>query len=185
MSRCCGGDLLAIARLCEAYRSTATDSNVDDVWIDDGLTPGLVIKEERRPEINMSMSTMGKKKMNRWQAALLAGLVVAGGVVAVPQAASAATVTTTSTVCTSYASSCAKTKTARHGLIVFEADEQGFRKVNRSYTVKTTGGRTLCSGTITVNSGNPRQCKTGSYRGNVKLSIRKQEDHSMKIYATS
>ncbi|MFK0403093.1 hypothetical protein ACIQTT_12235 [Microbacterium sp. NPDC090225] len=129
----------------------------------------------------MSMKT---NKKNRWVGLALAALFVAGGVVAMPQAASAATVTTNSTTCTSHASTCSKTKTARHGLIVFNATDPWMNKHSQRYTVKTDSGRMLCSGSITVNGG-ARQCLTGSHRGNVKVTISKQESRSIRISATS
>lgn len=119
----------------------------------------------------MSMTT---KKKNRWAALALAALVVAGGTVAVPQAASAATRT-----CGGDAYSCSTTVQAK-GKITIRAIDTTYRTKSKSYTVKTLGGTTMCSGKITVNGGS-KACYLGGYKGKVKITVSKDWSPGMRI----
>ncbi|MFJ2367737.1 hypothetical protein [Microbacterium sp. NPDC087665] len=123
---------------------------------------------------------MTKKKTSRWQALMLAGLVLAGGAVAVPNAATAAPVKSSSQMCSTSVKSCSHTVRAKN--------EVWFRVVSPgasptlSYTVKTISGRVLCRGTITPNHGN-RSCWFGTYTGSVTIKTTKHTTW-LKIYAT-
>ena len=91
------------------------------------------------------MLTKTKKKANRWQALALAALVLAGGSIAVPQAANASTIHTKD--CSWDASVC-KTRvtvkktgaSTRHLYIRFSTPSSGYRVVDLSR------GKVLCKG---------------------------------------
>lgn len=119
----------------------------------------------------MSMTTMSKNdttkaKKSRWAALALAALVMAGGTVAVPQAASAATKT-----CGGDSYSCSTTVSAKSKITIRVIDTS-YNKKSKSYTVKTAGGTTMCSGKITVNGGS-KACYLGGYKGKVKITVSK------------
>ena len=118
----------------------------------------------------MSMKT----KKNRWAAIALAALVVAGGTLAVPQAASAATKT-----CGDDSYSCSATVQAK-SKITIRAIDTTYAKKSKSYTVKTPGGTTMCSGKITVNGGS-KACYLGGYKGKVKITVAKDWFPGMRI----
>lgn len=118
----------------------------------------------------MSMKT----KKNRWAAIALAALVVAGGTVAVPQAASAATKT-----CGWDGYSCTMT-TSDSGSITFRAYDSWGNTYSTRYTVKTGGGRTLCSGKITVNGGS-KTCSLSGHSGTVRITVSKEWSKNLRI----
>lgn len=128
----------------------------------------------------MSMTTMGKKKMNRWQAALLAGVVLAGGALAVPQAASAASGTKT---CGNDGYSCSTTVTAKKGHLSFRVVDAPYTKGSTSYTVKMANGSKLCSGKITFN-GASKTCSTYGYKGKVTISVSKGWSSGVRILSS-
>lgn len=119
----------------------------------------------------MSMKT---EKKNRWAALALAALVVAGGTVAVPQAASAATRT-----CGGDGYSCSTTVQSKSRIDI-RAIDTTYRTKSKSYTVKTLGGTTMCSGKITVNGGS-KACYLGGNRGKVKITVAKGWSPGMRI----
>lgn len=119
----------------------------------------------------MSMTTMSKTdttkaKKSRWAALALAALVLAGGTVAVPQAASAATKT-----CGVDSSICSTTVQSKYKLSIRVVDTS-YRKHTQRYTVTSAGGTKMCSGTITVN-GASKACYLGGYKGKVKVTVTK------------
>ncbi len=118
----------------------------------------------------MSMTTITKKnsmkKTGRWQAALLAGLVLAGSV-AVPQAATAAN--KTQAHCGSASSTTCQLTTKANGAIHFRVTANVSRTKAMPYTVKTSSGRTLCSGT--TKTGSLKICSF-RYSGTVKVSVK-------------
>lgn len=120
------------------------------------------------------------KKKGRWQAALIAGLVLVGSV-AVPQAAGAASTTES---CSSYFTpgDCAVWVNAKND-VEFRISSTAPRGAHR-YTVRTPGGRLLCSGTITPNQNFSRNCWFGTYTGKVKITIQKKHGAPIKIHAT-
>jgi hypothetical protein len=127
----------------------------------------------------MSMTTMAKTdrtkaKKSRWAALALAALVVAGGSVAVPQAASAATKT-----CGADGYSCSTTVSAKSKITIRAIDTSN-RTKSKSYTVKTLGGTTMCSGKITVNGGS-KACYLGGYKGKVKITVSKDWSAGARI----
>lgn len=111
----------------------------------------------------MSMKT----KKNRWAAIALAALVVAGGTVAAPQAASAYTQTAT---CAKWFSTdqCATYVNAKKS-VKFRLSTDSNQGSHR-YTVRTPGGRLLCKGDIAPNAGS-RSCWFGTYTGRVKITV--------------
>ncbi|MBQ3358395.1 MAG: hypothetical protein IJG47_05785 [Microbacterium sp.] len=115
-----------------------------------------------------------KTKKNRWAAIALAALVVAGGTVAAPQAASAATKT-----CGGDGYSCSTTVQAK-SKITIRAIDTSYAKKSKSYTVKTLGGTTMCSGKIVVNGGG-KACHLGGYKGKVKITVSKDWFPGMRI----
>ena len=121
----------------------------------------------------MSMTTIGHgrkeatKKKGRWQALLLAGLVLASAV-AVPQAASAVT---QSKGCYIGSTSCSlKVKTLDHRILL-TTSSYGINTEAR-YTVRTNGGKLLCNGTI-KHGGSTKGCYFPNYDGAVKVTISK------------
>lgn len=125
----------------------------------------------------MSMKT---KTTRRWQAVALAALVIAGSV-AVPQAADAATARSVSKTCSSWSQpACTLTVKAKNEVWFRVATDSGDPRV--SYTVRTAGGRLLCSGKVTTNHGNAR-CWFGTYTGTVKITTTKPSS-VLKIFAS-
>lgn len=123
---------------------------------------------------------MNTKTKNRWQAVALAALVIAGSV-AVPQAADAATARSVSKSCTLWSQShCTLTVKAKNEVWFRVTTNSHDPRV--SYTVKTTGGRLLCRGSVTTNRGNAR-CWFGTYTGTVKITTTKPSS-VLKIYAS-
>ncbi|MGN7966336.1 hypothetical protein ACTJKK_09680 [Microbacterium sp. 22179] len=107
------------------------------------------------------------KKKGRWQAILLAGLVLAGSV-AVPQAANAVT---TTQGCYFGPTSCSvKVKTSQHRILL-TTTSYGINTEAR-YTVRTNGGKLLCKGTI-KHGGSTKGCYFPNYDGAVKVTISK------------
>lgn len=111
------------------------------------------------------MSMMTNTKKNRWQAVALAALVLAGSV-AVPQAADAATKKQVN--CTSYQAGTCKVTTKANGVIHFRVTTNANR-TSMPFTVKTSSGRTLCSGKAA--SGQLRICSF-NYSGKVTVSVK-------------
>lgn len=129
----------------------------------------------------MSMTTMTKnntaKKKGRWQAVLLAGLVLVGSV-AVPQAADAATKSTT---CSKWYSSsdCAVWVTPKgHLNVLIKTDSD---KTHR-FTVRAANGRLLSNGML--QSGERTQVYLAGYTGKVKITIQDRWGVQEKIVAT-
>lgn len=124
----------------------------------------------------MSMKT---DKKNRWAALALAALVVAGGVVAAPQAASASTQTST---CAKWSSTdqCAMYVNAKHD-VRFKLTTDRNDGAHR-YTVRTPGGRLLCKGSIAPNAGSVN-CWFGTYTGRVKITVQDKWGVKEKIAA--
>lgn len=112
----------------------------------------------------MSLKT---RKTPRWQALALAALVLAGGSIAVPQAASAAA---NSTTCTTvwFTGSCQVKIKAPYGVVQFRATATVPRGAKMAWNMKTASGKTLCKGTMT--SGSWRSCSF-SYRGTVTVKV--------------
>ena len=107
-------------------------------------------------------------KTRRWQAVVLTALVLAGGSIALPQAADAAVQHQGSTPCKISASTCSATGKLRTSI--------GFQylslaKGKAQYTVKTPQGRTLCSGKVSPNK--LTICRNLSYVGPVKITLKK------------
>lgn len=130
----------------------------------------------------MSMMTITKKnsmkKTGRWQAALLAGLVLAGSV-AVPQAADAAT--TKSTTCSKWYSSsdCAVWVTPKKYLSFRIATDSD--KTHR-FTVRAASGRLLSNGML--RSGGSTAVYLAGYTGKVKITIQDRWGVQEKIIAS-
>lgn len=124
----------------------------------------------------MSMKTNRK---TRWAGLALGALLVAGGVVAVPQAASAYTQTA---ACAKYFSmdQCAMYVNAKKE-VAFRVDVDSNRGSHR-YTVRTPGGRLLCKGDIAPNRGTVN-CWFGSYTGRVKITVENKWGVLEKIVA--
>ena len=123
----------------------------------------------------MSMKT----KKNRWAGIALAALVVAGGTVAVPQAASASSSNVT---CSNWATSCSTSVTAS-GSVKVRASANTPNGWYR-FTVKTSSGRTLCDRSLQLNQ-SYTSCSLGSYSGRVNVRVDKPWGSSMRLYATS
>lgn len=104
------------------------------------------------------------KTKNRWQAVALAALVMAGSV-AVPQAADAAAKKQVN--CTSYQAGTCKVTTKANGVIHFRVTANAMGK-SMPFTVKTSSGRTLCSGKAA--SGQLRICSF-TYSGKVTVAV--------------
>jgi hypothetical protein len=112
----------------------------------------------------MSNTTKSNTKKRHWQALTVAALILAGSVVA-PEAAQAST----SRTCwnTSWNGTCQLT-TKVSNEVRFTYSGTGPWGTQFRYSVKTTGGRTLCQGTTA--SGSYRYCYT-AYTGNVTISV--------------
>lgn len=107
-----------------------------------------------------------RMKKSRWSALALATLVVAG-TIAMPQAATAASKTQVN--CGSASSTtCQLTKKA-NGAIHFRVTANIPRTKAMPYTVKTSSGRTLCSGT--TKTGSLKICSF-RYSGTVKVTVK-------------
>ncbi|UPL13896.1 hypothetical protein [Microbacterium galbinum] len=108
--------------------------------------------------------TKKKKRKGRWQAVLLAGLMIAGSV-AVPQAADAAWGHKScpgSRVCI------VAMNTTRPVLTIAT---RGKYEIAHKYTVRTAGGKLLCSGrTATYWEKYPR-CNLKGYIGRVRVTV--------------
>jgi hypothetical protein len=128
----------------------------------------------------MSMTTALKNKKNRWAALALTALVIAGGSVAMPQAASAATLTST---CSKWASSsdCSIWVKASND-VRFKLTTDSNHGAHR-YTVRAPSGRLLCNGTIAPNQGTVK-CWLGSYTGRTKITVQDKWGVAEKIVAT-
>jgi hypothetical protein len=129
----------------------------------------------------MSMTTMTKnnttKKKGRWQAALLAGLVLAGSV-AVPQAADAATKSTT---CSKWQSSsdCAVWVTPKgHLNFSIKTDSNQTHR----FTVRAPSGKLLSSGML--RSGERTEVYLAGHTGKVKITIQDRWGVQEKIVAS-
>ncbi|MFS0853689.1 hypothetical protein [Microbacterium sp. 179-I 3D4 NHS] len=115
------------------------------------------------------MSNEKKTRKSRGAAVLLAGLMIAGGAVALPQAASAAE---TYKTCGGDGYSCSTTVTAKQTTISFKVVDTRRTPNGQKYTVKTGSGSTICSGTVTVNGGG-KTCSLFGYKGKVTVSVAK------------
>ncbi len=132
----------------------------------------------------MSMMTMnenrtprtagGRTWKSRFAAVALAALVVTGGAVAAPQAASAATRT-----CADDGYSCTMS-TSASGSVSFRTIDSWGAKHGARYTVKTAGGTTLCSGTLMINGG-WKTCGLLGYKGTVKITVAKSWSNNLRI----
>lgn len=109
------------------------------------------------------MFTMTKKKTSRWQALMLAALLLAGGTAAVPQLAEAAT---TSTTC-AYSWGTCQLKIKVGGFVHFRVKAVTAPGTKISWTVQASNGRRLCSGTMTA--GSSRMCSF-KYSGTVTIT---------------
>lgn len=123
----------------------------------------------------MSMTTMAKTdttkaKKSRWAALALAALVVAGGTVAVPQAADAATLTST---CSKWFSQ------SDCSIWVNAKNDVRFKR----YTVRAPSGRLLCKGNIMPNQGTAN-CWMGTYSGRTKITVQDKWGVVEKLVAT-
>ena len=123
----------------------------------------------------MSITTM--KKKHRWATFALAALVVAGGTVAVPQAASAYTEMNTCR----YTNTCSLMVHTTQQDVRFTIKGEGYT-VER-YTVRTPGGRLLCRGTLLTFS--PKKCYFGTYKGRVKITVTQNPYSWVSITANS
>lgn len=128
----------------------------------------------------MFTQTKKKTKTSRWQALVLAALVLMSGSIAMPQAADAATVKSSSKECRSSAATCILKVKARNDVYFrVAATSDGTSR----YTVRTPGGRLLCRGTITLNHGN-RSCWFGTYTGPVAITVSKEWSTFIRIHAS-
>ncbi len=118
----------------------------------------------------MSMKT----KKNRWAAIVVAALAIAGGTVAVPQAASAATIT-----CGWDGYGCTLI-TSASGTVSFRAYDSWGTKYSSRYTVRTKSGSLICSGSLTVNGG-WKTCSLFGYKGEVQIRVTKAWEKGMRI----
>lgn len=116
-------------------------------------------------------------KKGRWQAALIAGLVLAGSV-AVPQAADAATKSTT---CSKWQSTsdCAVWVTPKKYLSFRIATDSD--KTHR-FTVRAASGRLLSNGML--RSGERTEVYLAGYTGKVKITIQDRWGVQEKIIAS-
>ncbi|MGN7966334.1 hypothetical protein ACTJKK_09670 [Microbacterium sp. 22179] len=107
--------------------------------------------------------TQTKKRKGRWQAVLLAGLMIAGSV-AVPQAANAAWAK----------KSCPGSRVC---IVAINATKpvvgimtSGKYYISHNYTVRTAGGKLLCRGRVATNTVGPI-CNLDGYRGRVRVTV--------------
>lgn len=119
------------------------------------------------------------RNTQRWQGLALAALIVAGTITG-QQAAHAATVKSSSVECRAVGASCTLTVNARND-VHFRVASHWYG--TSRYTVKTSGGRLLCGGTIDLNRGN-RACWFGTYTGPVKITVSKSSLSFLRIYAS-
>jgi hypothetical protein len=124
----------------------------------------------------MSMKT----KKNRLAALALAALVVAGGTVAVPQAANAAVSYKT---CGYDGYSCSTTVTAKQSTVSFRVMGSHMATSSQRFTMSTASGNVFCSGTITVN-GAGKTCSLFGYKGKVKITVSKSWATGAQIKAS-
>lgn len=129
----------------------------------------MTINENRTPR-----TAGGRTWKSRFAALALAALVVAGGAVAAPQAASAATRT-----CASDGHSCTMSTNAS-GSVSFRAIDSWGAKYGSRYTVKTAAGTPLCSGALTINGG-WKTCSLFGYKGTVKITVAKSWSKNLRI----
>lgn len=113
--------------------------------------------------------TTGKR---RWQALILAGMVLVGGSVAVPQAADAAPMSTRSQTCGMSSNDCVVTiKMTKTGAsarsLYFKTTGFG----NHDYALRTSSGKRLCSGRIQGAWGEWKRCVVSNRSTTLYLSV--------------